>query len=212
MHKITLSVIFFIFLGIFSIAQPSGFHSLKDEAFFRTKFTETATKLNTIQADFIQVKSLNILEEKISSKGKFWFKKENKVRMEYTSPYKYLLIINQDKMTIQDETKTTTLSSKSNKLLEYVNKIMIDCIQGTAIDSKEFVVKVFENDKQYLLEMLPSKKEMKEFFSDIRLYIEKSDYSVQRMEMIEPGGDNTMFTFLNKKFNEKIEETIFTVQ
>ncbi len=212
MNKHFFSILFLSVLTIVTIAQPAGFHTLKDEPFFRQKFSETAVKLSTIQADFVQVKNLNVLDEKITSKGKFWFKKQNKVRMEYSSPYTYLMIINQDKMTIKDGAKSTTLSSKGNKLLENVNKIMIDCVQGTAIDSKDFVIKIFENEKQYLLEMVPAKKVMLEFISDIRLYIEKTDYSVHKMEMIEPNGDNTIFTFLNKKFNENIAETFFTVQ
>jgi len=203
---------YFLLWSLSMMAQPNGFRNLNDEAFFRKKFSETAAKLSTIQADFVQVKNLNVLEEKITSKGKFWFKKPNMVKMEYQSPYKYLMIINHDKMTIHDETKTTTLSSRSNKMLEYVNQIIIDCVQGTAIDSKEFHVKVFENDKQYLLAMSPVKKEMKDFFSNIHLYIDKADYSVSRMEMIEPNNDNTVFTFLNKKFNESIADTFFTIQ
>ncbi len=212
MHKKIHLFLSLLFLSLSSISQPAGFQKLKDEPFFRKKFSETATKLSTISADFVQVKNLHVLEEKITSKGKFWFKKPNMVKMEYMSPYKYLMIINQDKMTIRDEAKTTTLSSRSNKLLEYVNKIIIDCVQGTAIDSKEFLVSVYENDKQYLLEMVPVKKELKEYFANIRLLIDKVDYSVQRMEMIEPNGDNTLFTFLNKKFNESIIDTFFTVQ
>ncbi|TAH41502.1 MAG: outer membrane lipoprotein carrier protein LolA [Bacteroidetes bacterium] len=212
MHKRLILFIMVFSLSSICIAQPAGFQKLKDEAFFRKKFSETAAKLSTITADFTQVKNLQVLEEKITSNGKFWFKKPNMVKMEYKSPYKYLMIINQDKMTIRDETKTTTLSSRSNKLLEYVNKIIIDCVQGTAIDSKDFKVSVYESEKQYLLEMAPVKKEMKEFFSNIRLLIDKADYSVQRMEMIEPNGDNTLFTFLNKKFNESIADSFFTVQ
>ena len=199
-------------MSVSIFGQPKGFKNLKDEAFFRKKFAETATTINTIQADFVQVKNLNVLEEKITSNGKFWFKKQNMVKMEYKSPYKYLMIINQDKMTIKDETKTTTLSSRSNKLLEYVNKIIIDCVQGTAIDSKEFNVKVFENDKQYLLEMIPVKKELKDYFSAIHLFIDKTDYSVSRMDMNEPNGDNTIFSFLNKKFNETIQDSFFSIQ
>lgn len=210
MNKYNIVLLCFIFFFLSAGGQPAGFRNLQDEPFFRKKFSETAASINTIKADFIQVKSLVVLDEKITSKGKFWFKKQNRVRMEYTSPYKYLMIINQDKMTIRDETKTSTLSSKSNKLLEYVNKIIIDCVQGTAIDSKDFQVKVFENNKQYLLEMKPGKKELQDFFSNISLYIDRSDYSVQQMELVEISGDNTMFTFLNKKFNDNIEEAFFT--
>ena len=191
-------------------AQPEGFRNLKDEQSFRKKFTEAAGKINTIQADFTQVKNLLVLSEKISSKGKFWFMKQNKVRMEYTSPYQYLMVINQDKMIIRDESKTTSISSKSNRLLQYVNRIIIDCVQGTAIDSEDFDVKVYENDKHYLLFMTPSKKEFLEYFSDIRLLIDKVNYSVDRMEMTESNGDNTVFTFLNKKFNETIPDLLFS--
>ncbi len=212
MHKKLNLMLSLLFLSFASMSQPPGFQKLKDEPFFRKKFSETATKLSTINADFIQVKNLHVLEEKITSKGKFWFKKPNMVKMEYVSPYKYLMIINQDKMIVRDETKTTTLSSRSNKLLEYVNKIIIDCVQGTAIDSEDFIVTVYENEKQYLLEMVPVKKEMKEYFANIRLTIDKADYSVQRMDMIEPNGDNTLFTFLNKRFNENITDTFFTIQ
>ncbi len=193
-------------------AQPIGFHGLKDEPMFRKEISEAAARTNTIEADFSQVKNLKVLSEKISSRGKFWFKKQNRVRMEYTSPYKYLMVINKDKMTIRDETKTTTLSSRSNKLLEYVNRIIVDCVQGTAIDSKDFSVKVLESDKQYLLMMSPSQKDMKEFFSDIHLYIDKVDYSVHRMEMNEPNGDSTILTFVNRKLNEDIPDRLFSVQ
>jgi len=211
MYRNILIITALIFLSLSAVAQNKTFQAITEEASFRMKFLEAARKINTIQADFLQEKNLNVLDEKIVSKGKFWFKRQSMVRMEYTSPYKYLMVINQDKMTIKDDAKTTTLSSRSNKLLEYVNKIIIDCVQGTAIDSKEFSVKVLENDKQYLLELVPVKKEMREFFSAISLFIDKSDNSVQRMEMKEPNGDSTLFTFMNKKFNEIIPETFFIV-
>ncbi|HNS11584.1 MAG TPA: outer membrane lipoprotein carrier protein LolA [Bacteroidia bacterium] len=201
-----------LLLPLVTFSQKSTFQPVKDEASFRMKFSEAAAKINTIQADFLQEKNLTVLDEKIVSKGKFWFKKLNMVRMEYTNPYKYLMVINQDKMTIKDDAKTTTMSSRSNKLLEYVNKIIIDCVQGTAIDSKDFAVKVLESEKQYLLELAPVKKELREFFSAINLFIDKSDNSVQRMEMKEPNGDSTLFTFMNKIFNESIPDPFFVVR
>jgi len=196
---------------ICSGAQPAGFHPVKDESLFRKKFSETSAGLRSVQADFTQVKNLVILSEKITSKGRFWFMKQNKVRMEYSSPYKYLMVIQGEKMLVKDDVKTTTLSSRNNKMLEYVNRIIIDCVQGTAIDSRDFKNRIFENNGSFLIEMSPVKKEMRDYFSVISLYIDKGDYSVSRMDMTEPGGDNTIFTFINRKFNEAIPDSLFRV-
>ena len=42
-----------------------------------------------------------MLSEKIISKGKFWFKKDNLVRLEYVQPYQYLMIINKNNIFIK---------------------------------------------------------------------------------------------------------------
>ena len=52
----------------------------------------------SIESDFVQEKNLQVLSEKIISKGHFTFKKENRLRWEYTSPSKYLIVINNQKI------------------------------------------------------------------------------------------------------------------
>ncbi len=128
--------------------QPKGFTLVKDEAGFKIKFAEASKNISSIKADFIQEKNLSVLSEKIKSKGVFLFKKQNMARMEYISPFKYLLIINGDKVFIKDEQKSNSFSTKSNKMFESINKIMIDCAQGTALENKNFSSVEYENDKQ----------------------------------------------------------------
>src|SRR4051812_23944370 len=126
-------VICLLVLSLASVAQvPKGFHPIADEAAFRKKFAVEAASIHSIRSDFAQEKNLNVLAEKIGSKGVFVFKNPGMVRMEYTSPFKYLLVINKDKVSIRDGQKTNPFSAKSNKLFEHVNRIIIDCVQGTA--------------------------------------------------------------------------------
>lgn len=211
MHRFIAFCFCFLGLLIKTGAQPAGYQAVMDESLFRKKFAETSAGLRSIQADFTQVKNLVILSEKITSKGQFRFMKQNKVRMEYHSPYRYLMVINGEKMMVRDDIKTTTLSSRNNKMLEYVNRIIIDCVQGTAIDSRDFKNLIFENSGNFLIEMVPVRKEMRDYFSAISLYIDKRDYSVSRMDLTEPGGDNTVFTFINRNFNEAIPDSLFRV-
>ncbi len=211
MVKINLFVL--LFIARFSLlAQPAGFKPLADEAVFRQKFKAQAAATQTIKSEFIQEKNMSVLSEKLISKGTFQFKKEHKVRMEYTHPFKYLLVINKDKVLIKDEQKTNTFSAKSNKLFEHINKIIMDCVQGTAIDNKSFSTKITENESYYLLTLIPQKKEMKDFFSTIYIYIDKKDYSVHKLDMQEASGDNTVITFVNKQINVTLSDEIFAIK
>lgn len=155
---------------------------------------------------------MSMLSEKINSDGIFIFKKNSKVRMEYTKPYKYLLIINGDKILIQDQQKKKVYSSGDNKLFKVINNVIIDCVQGKALDSKDFQVKIFENDKNYCLDLVPRAKEMRNLFNTIRLFIGKDDFSIDQLEMKESMGDNTVITFLNKQFNTVIRDEVFDVK
>ncbi len=56
-------------------------------------FDQIRAASNTIDADFVQEKKVDILENIITSKGKFLFKQKNSLRLEYTSPSYYLVVM-----------------------------------------------------------------------------------------------------------------------
>jgi outer membrane lipoprotein-sorting protein len=192
-------------------AQYPGYKSVTDLPSFKKQFATESAKVMSIKSDFRQEKILVALTEKIISTGKFWFKRNNRVRIEYEKPFRYLMVMNGDKMLIRDNDRENKINVKSNKLFQQVNRIMIDCVQGTILDSKDFTTKVFENDKIYLLEMTPSSKALREFFETIVLSVEKSDHSVRSIEMNEPAGDKTLISFENKKLNEQVADAVFAL-
>jgi len=62
-------------------AQHPGYRPVTDLAVFKEKFAAASRQTQSIKADFVQEKNLSLLTEKITSKGKFWFKKDKLVRM-----------------------------------------------------------------------------------------------------------------------------------
>jgi outer membrane lipoprotein-sorting protein len=193
-------------------AQYPGYKPLINSADFRQQFTKTAQATQSIQCDFMQEKNLSMLSDKIVSTGKFWFKRDNKVRMEYEKPSYYLLIINGNNIKTKDGQKENKVSAKSNKMFEQINQMMIDCVQGTALDNKNFTTKVFENAQSYLVELIPTVKNLQGIFKSITLTVDKKDYSVSRMEMLEQSGDNTTINFLHKQMNINISDEVFSVK
>ena len=192
MRKILL--VLFVGFSFLAICQPpAGYSVVKDLEGFKKRFAIASKLIKSIKCNFTQEKNLSILSETIKSKGVFMFMKQNKTRMEYISPFKYLIIINGEKVFIKDEQKTSTYSSKNNKMFENIN----------------FTSIVYENDKQYLLELSPKLKEFKDYFKKINVYIDKKDYSVNKLDMIDCSGDNTVITFANKQFNIGVSDANF---
>ncbi|HET9276584.1 MAG TPA: outer membrane lipoprotein carrier protein LolA [Flavitalea sp.] len=205
-------VVGFLFCILSMQAQYPGYKPVADPARFNELFTTMAKSTQTIKSDFIQEKELSLLSEKIVSKGKFWFKKDNKVRMEYQQPFQYLMIINQNNIYIKDGQKENRISTRSNKLFQQINQIMVDCIQGTVLNNPDYKVNSFENSQGYLIELSPSGKALREFFKNINIFVSKKDYSVTKLELNEQSGDKTVISYLNKELNITLPDALFAVK
>jgi len=192
-------------------AQYSGYTLLANTSAFKEQFAEASQKMTSMSCNFVQEKNLSMLSEKISSKGRFWYKRDNRIRMEYQDPFEYLMILNNDKVYIKDGQNENTISTRSNQLFRQINSVMIDCVKGTALSSQDFSIRLFENGQFYLVELSPSAKSMKAFFKNINIIVDKKDYSASAIEMFELSGDNTLIHFLNKKLNTPIADELFTI-
>lgn len=201
-----------LFCVLLTKAQYPGFRLVADATAFKKEFASVSGRTNTIKSDFVQEKNLSMLSEKIVSKGKFWFKKENAVRMEYTSPFQYLMVINGSKVYIKDNQKESQMSSRSNKLFQSMNKLLMDCARGTVFDNRDFSVRLFEGTDQYLAELTPVSRDMKGFFKKINLVMKKKTYLVSKVEMYEPSGDNTTITYSNQELNTNLPDALFAVK
>ena len=202
----------FIILTLVSTSMiAQTFTPVKDDAAVRKKFAEISKATTSIKSDFVQEKNLSMLAEKVTSKGVFYFKQNNMVRLEYTQPFKYLLVMNNGKAMIKDEAKTTQMDMHKTKIFQQVNNIIVDCVHGSALSNPNFQVKIYESKTQLRLDMKPIAKGMKEFFDNIVIFIDKTDYSVLKMQMNELSGDNTIITFTNKEINGKIADNLFAL-
>ncbi|MCX6204778.1 MAG: outer membrane lipoprotein carrier protein LolA [Bacteroidetes bacterium] len=211
MNKKILSL-FMFFVSININAQYPGYTQVDDLTKFKSDIFLASQKITSIKCDFVQDKNLSMLSEKITSKGKFWFKKESQVRMEYNKPFQYLVVINKDKVLIKDNQKENIITTKSNKIFQQINKIMIDCFQGTSFNNSDFTARIFENKKNSLIELTPVTVAFTKIFKSINIIIEKNDFSVSSIEMKELSGDNTFLLFINKEINIVLSDTLFYIK
>ena len=212
-RRIKLTAISIIILVSVSLrGQESAFRPVQDVEGVTSQIIASNGKINSMECTFVQEKELSFLEEKVFSSGMFYFQRENKIRWEYETPYSYIIIMNGNLIKIQDEGKTNTLDASSNRLFSSINTIMSGIIDGTVIQRKDqFNSKFFENDESIRVSLEPLITGMKEFILSFELDMNKEDYTVDAMKIIEKNGDYTLIIFKNKKLNAAIPEDIFSV-
>lgn len=211
MRSVLTLFVLFLFVEGNIVSAQNAFRPVVDLDKFRQEFRKESSKINTIMSDFRQEKQLIALTETIHSQGKFWFRREDKVRINYEKPFVYQMVINGDRISIRDDEKVNQMNVKSSKLFQQVNRIMLDCIRGSVLDSRDFTATVFENATQYKIVLNPQGKALRDFFQTINLFIDKKTYSVASIEMNEAGGDKTVMIFTNKVLNTPVDNAIFSM-
>lgn len=207
-----VTLLFFLLVTTVAAAQPKGYTVVKNVTAFQQSLSAANAKKQTITSDFTQVKNLSLLADKIRSKGKFYFKKEDKIRIEYTSPYTYLLVMNAGQILVKDEQKTSRVNMKNSKVMQSVNRIMLDCMRGTVFQNPDFKVQAYENAQGYLLSLTPATAAMQKMFQRIEVYMSKGNFDVTRLTMTEVGGDLTDMNFTNTRHNAPLNDAIFKVK
>ncbi|MEE4257235.1 MAG: outer membrane lipoprotein carrier protein LolA [Bacteroidales bacterium] len=204
------AILFFMICFIPGTMKAQGtYKPMKEVEAFRENMNRAAEKTASISSDFEQLKHLSFLEEDVTSTGRFYFQKEHKLRWEYSSPFFYLIIFNNDTVLIRDSEKTSVYDAASGQMFRQINDIMLRMVNGTILESKDFEFEYLENDQYYKLDMVPLDENMKEFLSGISLFINKDDYTADELLMLERSGDFTRIRFINKRLNENIPEHIF---
>jgi outer membrane lipoprotein carrier protein len=203
-----------IFLGLIVIGksqqlQPASADQQKE---ILKQIAQTNTTTNSFECPFVQKKNISVLSETIESKGVMYYKKADKLRWQYDTPYKYIFVLNSDKVFVKNENRTDEFNTSSNKLFREISELMVGSVNGDMlIDNKRFSSEFRFNNKEVEVKLIPKDKELKQLMSSIVLTFTKSDWMVQSIVMNEAGGDNTIITFTEKHVNKALSDDLFLV-
>ena len=209
-YRAIIALVFVVLLSSLR-TQNDTYVAMKDVTGFKAKLNQKNQTINTLACDFVQEKSLSFMAQKVISKGTMKYKKPDMMKLEYTTPFQYIMSLYKGKVIIKDNGKVSKYDSKSNKVFKYVNDLMINAVQGNVADSKEFTIVFKENSKTYLMEMTPIDVTMKDYVSKVMVTVSKADYGVLKVEMTEKSGDYTLITFINRVYNTPLKDEEFLV-
>ncbi len=205
-------ILLFFVLSLARSTNAQDFYPMKDIASFKENLQKSANTTETIDSDFTQYKFLSFLSEEIESEGHLSFKKDNKIRWEYTSPFSYLILLNDSKLKIVDDEDESNFDLSSNKTFQRINDMIISSVQGNVLDESMYNFQFKENKDAFYVVLTPIEEEMTEYISAIHLYFDRNDYSVNKVKMLEQSGDYTTIVFRNKKLNMELKDELFSVE
>lgn len=204
----------FMILAFFSVLSVTGQTKLtkEQEKDVLEKMEKSSNALHSLQCDFVQSKRMKILNKDMISKGVLYFKKPDKIRWQYTTPYDYTFIMNGDKVQIKSTKSTKNIDIQGNKIFRQVTSIILNTITGGGLkNSPDFDVELFRLNDVYFAKMRPKKREVMQVYSSIEVYFNASLTMVESIKMIEKSGEYTVVKLISPKVNNPINENVFKV-
>lgn len=176
------------------------------------EINKTSSALKTMSCSFTQTKYLSLLSDKMVSEGKMYYKRPNKLRWEYTSPYQYLFIFNGTKVYVGNKARKDVIDTESNKIFKEVARIMMGTVTGTAMsNSLDFTVDVADGNAYWQVTLVPKKKDMKKMFLKIVLSFSKKGKMISEINIYEKNKDRTNIKFKNITTGGSVNETLFAI-
>lgn len=200
-------------LLLFTMLSISAQHKATTEQqhYMYQKITSAATTLKSLQCHFIQTKEVSVLNSKMISKGMMYYR-GNQLCWEYTSPYQYTFIISGNKVMIKSEKTKNIIDVRSSKLFQEITGVMMSSVNGTGLNNSSYSVSYYYESPLWRIVLFPKVKAIKKIFKSIVLYIDPSDYQVDKVIMNEINGDNTFINLSDKKINKAIADEKFTIR
>ena len=203
----------FVIICLFVVASTQVVAQQKNEAQIRKQINQAASALNTMQCDFVQTKHLKMLNREMVSKGKLYYQKGNRLRWEYTTPFSYIFIINNDKVLLKNKQRNDVIDVNQNKLFKEIARIIMSSVVGNCIsDDKSFKSSLATVKGEWVATLLPQHKNMKQMFNKIVLHFSPKQAIVTQVELIEKNGDKTIINLKNIRTNETISANMFSVR
>ncbi len=201
-----------IFSGLFLSATLAQEYTapMKGVNEFKQKIQMASGSIESIKSDFRQEKHLKVLTEPSESSGEFFYKSGGFVRWEYKMPVQQSIILNGDEVYLINEGKPEKTNARTARAYRQMNSLIADVIHGDAFGNSAFDYTFYESNDGKLggVVMHPKEATLSAHLQSIELYFDNT-YRVEMLKLIEPGGDYTLYIFLNPEYNSELPKEIF---
>lgn len=169
---------------------------------------KSAGKVQSLQAKFLQKKHLEILSEPLISKGEFFFKAPDSLRLEYNSPVQSVTLVHHDsyKRYIQGENGLVSDSDAQLSVMRHVLQEISLWLQGNFRESPNFAASLNPGQK---IVLTPKKEAINSAIDHIELRLSQKPGIIKKVSIYEKGNSYTEIIFRDISLNRSLKDSLF---
>lgn len=211
--KYISSLLLIFFISVTALQAQEEWTPLASVSTFQERLKKEAASIQSIESDFTQEKYMDVFEEKVVSEGRFYYKQENKIRMDYTRPLEYRIVINGTKLKMVSEGKNSVVNLGSNPMMNEMKGMLSACMIGDLQSmSSSYRLEYFETPDTYIVRIRPVSESVRAYIDRILITFDKKDLSVLKLRLAENAKDYTEYRFTGKKYNTLTSDEKFTIR
>lgn len=202
-------ILFILSIFLFATMNAQTKMTIPEIKAFVTDVVKQSQSIRTIQTDFTQIKTMEMMNKPIVSTGKMAIQMPNTLSWKYVTPSPITVISKDNKLFVDNKGKQSTFDAKS-KMFEKINKLMVGSANGSMFTDPDFSVIYMKDGSTNIARFLPKNKQLAKYVKQLELYFPVGKPTVSQVKMTDSGGGLTTISFKNTKINEAIPASAFT--
>lgn len=193
-------LIIFLLMNLLSHAGMNDFERLRKES----------PNIKTIQARFVQKKSMKILSKPLISEGRFYYAAPDSLRWEYLKPLRSIVITykNNTKRYMASGGKMVEDKSGGAQAMKIVLNEVSSWMNGKFDQNPSFKATINEGTNTRII-LTPTEKNMTVMIEKIEITLLKKTATVKSVKIIESANNLTQIDFDNVEINKTINSSVF---
>ena len=176
----------------------------------KNNITRAYDDINNIRCNYIQEKSVSLLENDIKSEGEVIFIVPNNLYWKNNYPESQSFILKNDSVKVINNEGVDIMPIEKHLIFREVLKIINNAVSNKSIiDEKNFVSSYEENENYIIVNMVPKKNKMKNFLGNMRLHFDDISYLIHKIEIIDNNSDITTILLSDICINQEIDKSLF---
>ncbi|MEE9231059.1 MAG: outer membrane lipoprotein carrier protein LolA [Acidobacteriota bacterium] len=178
------------------------------------RFDEVQLNTQTMIANFVEKKKLQLLADDQIQTGTFYYSKPSSFMWEYSKPDDKVILISAEQLLIYypqlKKAEEIDITRYSKRILRFFG-----LGQPTTELRKYYDLTLAEDPAMpdtYLLILDPRKRRVQKRLDSIRIWIDREMLVPRQVEYVETDGDSTRFTFRNLEINSAISPAKYVIK
>jgi outer membrane lipoprotein-sorting protein len=174
------------------------------------KLRKESANIKTLQANFVQKKSMKILSRPLVSDGRFYYIAPDSFRWEYVKPVKSIVIAhkNSTKRYVYSDGKIVEDKMGGAQAMKIVLNEIAGWINGRFDQNPSFTATIHEGTNT-MITLTPAGQSITGMIEKIEIVLSREAATVKSVKIIEDANSFTQINFQNVKINKSINPSVF---